>query len=406
MSSPDLALPFPTSPCLRSVFPIRLTRPHRGEPEPEQGPSRYQHGHQGRTQSDHVVSRSPALQFPLARSPGPISLTSWTLPGVLRTYDWSALVEANHSTASPAPLVALPTTGETRPISSQDLLFYAIPAPAPAVDDPLSDPWALLGILTSRPDELVIYNSLPTHTIINQLSFNSPKVIQASDQSVVISTISPATPHIIDATNFNVLHTISSSDLAVPVFSLSRRLLAHASAPPLLSVSPTPPAASQRPSKTLADISMALDGARKSESEAKTLAGDNIVARSPTPQFPLAWSPNPMSLTSRTLFVPPSVQLEHPGRGPLSDVLPRSPSRPSHGRRESHNELTGSWDCLRSGSASHQSSTIELGDFRGCSLTDCALPRGTRPFSDFPLDLPFSQHVGRERDGWGICLGV
>ncbi|QRV90460.1 hypothetical protein RhiJN_18478 [Ceratobasidium sp. AG-Ba] len=172
-----------------------------------------------------------------------------------------------------------------------------IPAPASSVGDPLADQRPLLGILTSHPDELVIY-SLRTHTIIKQTSFNSPKAIQASDRFIVISTISPATLHIIDVTTFNVLRTISSPDLALPVFSLSRRLLAYASAPPPPSASPTPTAASQSPSKVQADISMAIEGARKVGagmwSGVKTLLGDNVVSRSPAPHSPSARSPAPI----------------------------------------------------------------------------------------------------------------
>ncbi|KAG9074029.1 hypothetical protein FRC06_010986, partial [Ceratobasidium sp. 370] len=181
-----------------------------------------------------------------------------------------------------------------------------IPFPAVSLDDTLAEERPLLGILTSNPDELVIY-SLRMHTVIKQVPFNSPKAIQASDQFIVVSTISPPTLHILDTAAFNVLHTVTSPDLALPVFSLSRRLLAYASTPPPPSASPTPTASSQSPSKVQADISMALEGARKVGagvwSGVKTLLRDSAASQSPAP--PLTRSPAPMSPSSRTLLGTP-----------------------------------------------------------------------------------------------------
>ncbi|KAJ1310598.1 hypothetical protein OPQ81_009129 [Rhizoctonia solani] len=65
-----------------------------------------------------------------------------------------------------------------------------IPSPVSSQDDLLSEERPLLGILTSRPDELIIY-SLRTHTILKRLPFNSPQAIQASDHFIVISTVAP-----------------------------------------------------------------------------------------------------------------------------------------------------------------------------------------------------------------------
>ncbi|KAG8739952.1 hypothetical protein FRC10_004951 [Ceratobasidium sp. 414] len=181
-----------------------------------------------------------------------------------------------------------------------------LPFPTVALDDSLAEERPLLGILTSNPDELIIY-SLRTHTVIKQIPFNSPKAIQASDRFLVISTISPPTLHVLDAAAFNIIHTITAPKLALPIFSLSRRLLAYASTPPPPSASPTPTAASQSPSKVQADISMALEGARKVGagvwSGVKTLLGDSAASRSPA--SPLTRSPAPMSPTSRTLLGTP-----------------------------------------------------------------------------------------------------
>ncbi|KAG9120317.1 hypothetical protein FRC07_004231, partial [Ceratobasidium sp. 392] len=185
-----------------------------------------------------------------------------------------------------------------------------IPAPAVSPDDLLAEERPLLAVLTSNPDELAIY-SFQTHTVIKQIPFNSPKAVQASDQFIVVSTISPPTLHILDTVAFNTLHTITAPNLALPVFSLSRRLLAYASSPPPPSASPTPTAASQSPSKVQADISMALEGARKVGagmwSGMKTLLGDNPVTRSPAPSSPSTRSPAPLSPPSRTLLGTPRV---------------------------------------------------------------------------------------------------
>ncbi|KAG8735825.1 hypothetical protein FRC10_010102 [Ceratobasidium sp. 414] len=179
-----------------------------------------------------------------------------------------------------------------------------LPFPTVALDDLLAEERPL-GILTSNPDELVIY-SLRTHTVIKQIPFNSPKAIQASNQFLVISTISPPTLHVLDAAAFNIIHTITAPKLALPIVSLSRRLLAYASTPPPPSASPTPTAASQSPSKVQADISMVLEGARKVGagiwSGVQTL-GDSAASRSPA--SPLTRSPAPMSPTSRTLLGTP-----------------------------------------------------------------------------------------------------
>ncbi|QRW02377.1 ABC transporter [Ceratobasidium sp. AG-Ba] len=171
----------------------------------------------------------------------------------------------------------------------------------------------LFGALSSMlAIDLLITVVLPSssgHAIIKQILFNSPRVVQASDRFIVVSTISPATLHIIDATNFKILRTISSPDLAVPVFSLSRRLLAYASAPPPPCASPTSTAASQSPSKVQVNINMAIGGARKVGagmwSGVKTLLGDSVVSPSPASQSPSARSPTPMSPTSRNLLGTP-----------------------------------------------------------------------------------------------------
>ncbi|KAG9090119.1 hypothetical protein FS749_000792, partial [Ceratobasidium sp. UAMH 11750] len=120
--------------------------------------------------------------------------------------------------------------------------------------------------------------------------------IQASVRFIVVPTISPATLHILDTATLNVLHTITAPNLALPVFSPSRRLLAYASTPPPPSASPTPTTARQSPNKVQADISMAIEGVRKVSagvwSGAETLLKDGATSRSPAP---LTRSPAPMS---------------------------------------------------------------------------------------------------------------
>ncbi|KAG9102271.1 hypothetical protein FS749_009611 [Ceratobasidium sp. UAMH 11750] len=104
---------------------------------------------------------------------------------------------------------------------------------------------------------------------------------------MVVSMISPPALHILEAATFNALHTITVPNLALPAFSLSRRLLAYASTPPPPSASPTPTTARQSPSKVQANISMAIGGARKvgagAWSRVKTLLKDGATSRSSAP---------------------------------------------------------------------------------------------------------------------------
>ncbi|CAE6477686.1 unnamed protein product [Rhizoctonia solani] len=148
-----------------------------------------------------------------------------------------------------------------------------IPAPVSFQDDLLSEERPLLGILTSRPDELIIY-SLRTHAILKRLPFDLPQAIPASDPFIVAvcnsichvllcidrsSTVhrcSPA-PHILNSVTFDHLSKISA-----PHVALSRRVLAYASAPVPPSASPAPTPSTASPSKVQADISMVIEGAR------------------------------------------------------------------------------------------------------------------------------------------------
>ncbi|CAE7148824.1 unnamed protein product [Rhizoctonia solani] len=172
--------------------------------------------------------------------------------------------------------------------------------PVSSQDDLLSEERPLLGILTSRPDELLIY-SLRTHAILKRIPFNSPHAIQASDQFVVISTVAPPALHILNSVTFDHLSTIAAPHVALPVFALSRRVLAYASAPPPPSVSPTPTPSTASPSKVQADISMAIEGARKVGvgvwSGVKSLLGEtNTRANTRAPAYsPAMRSPTPMS---------------------------------------------------------------------------------------------------------------
>ncbi|CAE6442054.1 unnamed protein product [Rhizoctonia solani] len=173
-----------------------------------------------------------------------------------------------------------------------------IPTPVSSQDDLLSEERPLLGILTSRPDELIIY-SLRTHAILKRMPFNSPHAIQTSDQFIVISTVAPPALHILNAVTFDQLSTISAPQVALPVFALSRRVLAYASAPPPPSTSPTPTPSTASPSKVQADISMAIEGARKVGagvwSGVKSMLRDSNAARGPTPYSPALGSPAPLS---------------------------------------------------------------------------------------------------------------
>ncbi|CAE6456130.1 unnamed protein product [Rhizoctonia solani] len=172
-----------------------------------------------------------------------------------------------------------------------------IPTPVSSRDDLYSEDRPLLGILTSRPDELLIY-SLRNHTLIKRYPFNSPQAIQASDQFIVISTVAPPALHILNSATLDHLSTISAPHVALPVFALSRRVLAYASVPPPPSTSPTPTPSTASPSKVQADISMAIEGARKVGvgvwSGVKSLLGENI-PRSPSTHSPALRSPVPMS---------------------------------------------------------------------------------------------------------------
>ncbi|KAF8597731.1 hypothetical protein BDV93DRAFT_513047 [Ceratobasidium sp. AG-I] len=182
-----------------------------------------------------------------------------------------------------------------------------LPAPVSSQGDSLSEQRPLLGILTSRSDELIIY-SLKSHTIVKQTPFNFPHSIRASERFIVISTTAPAL-HILDAVTFEQLHTISPPSLASPVFSLSRRFLAFASSPPPPSTSPTPTPTTQSPSKVHADISMAIEGARKVGAGVwggvKSLLGESPSPRSQVPLSPILRSPPPLSPLSRNFAMSP-----------------------------------------------------------------------------------------------------
>ncbi|KAF8723393.1 acetyltransferase activator, partial [Rhizoctonia solani] len=172
-----------------------------------------------------------------------------------------------------------------------------IPTPVSSQDDIYSEERPLLGILTSRPDELLIY-SLRNHTVLKRHQFTSPQAIQTSDQFIVISTVAPPALHILNSVTLDHLSTISAPHVALPVFALSRRVLAYASGPPPPSTSPTPTPSSTSPSKVQADISMAIEGARKVGvgmwSGVKSLLGENI-PRSPSAHPTTLHSPTPMS---------------------------------------------------------------------------------------------------------------
>ncbi|CAE6449387.1 unnamed protein product [Rhizoctonia solani] len=172
-----------------------------------------------------------------------------------------------------------------------------IPAPVSSHDDLNSEERPLLAILTSRPDELLIY-SLRTHTVLKRYQFNSPQAIQASDQFIVISTVAPPALHILNSVTLDHLSTISAPHVALPVFALSRRVLAYASTPPPPSASPTPTPSTASPSKVQADISMAIEGARKVGvgmwSGVKSLLGENV-PRSPSAHSAALRSPAAMS---------------------------------------------------------------------------------------------------------------
>ncbi|CAE6506498.1 unnamed protein product, partial [Rhizoctonia solani] len=173
-----------------------------------------------------------------------------------------------------------------------------IPTPLSSQDDLLSEERPLLGILTSRPDQLIIY-SLRTHAILKRLPFNSPQAIQASDQFVVISAVAPPALHILNSTTFDHLSTISAPHVALPIFALSRRVLAYASTPPPPSTSPIPTPSTASPSKVQADISMAIEGARKVGvgvwSGVKSLLKESNAPRVPSPYSPAVRSPSSMS---------------------------------------------------------------------------------------------------------------
>ncbi|CAE6421098.1 unnamed protein product [Rhizoctonia solani] len=173
-----------------------------------------------------------------------------------------------------------------------------IPTPVSSQDDLLSEERPLLGILTSRPDELIIY-SLQTHAVLKRLPFTSPQAIQASDQFIVISTVAPPALHILNSATFDHLSTISAPHVALPAFALSRRVLAYASAPPPPSASPTPTPSTASPSKVQADISMAIEGARKVGvgvwSGVKSFLKESNTPRAPSQYSPAVRSPTPMS---------------------------------------------------------------------------------------------------------------
>ncbi|KAG8688416.1 hypothetical protein FRC11_005462 [Ceratobasidium sp. 423] len=173
-----------------------------------------------------------------------------------------------------------------------------IPAPVSSQDDLLSEERPLLGILTSRPDELIIY-SLQTHAVLKRLPFTSPQAIQTSDQFIVISTVAPPALHVLNSVTFDHLSTIAAPHVALPVFALSRRVLAYASAPPPPSASPTPTPSTASPSKVQADISMAIEGARKVGagvwSGVKSLLKESKTPRALSTHSPAVRSPTPMS---------------------------------------------------------------------------------------------------------------
>ncbi|CUA74751.1 Breast carcinoma-amplified sequence 3 homolog [Rhizoctonia solani] len=210
-----------------------------------------------------------------------------------------------------------------------------IPAHVSSQDHLFSEEHPLLGILTSRPDQLNIY-SLRTHAIPKRLPFNSPQAIQASDQFV--STVAPPALHILNSTTFDHLGTVSAPHVALPIFALSRRVLAYASTPPPPSTSPIPTPSTASPSKVQAHISMAIEGARKVGvgvwSGVKSLLKESNAPRVPSPYSPAVRSPSSMSpptLGSARMYSrsAPS-ETSYPGSPiPRVTVSARSETRPA-----------------------------------------------------------------------------
>ncbi|KAG8947250.1 hypothetical protein FRC03_001135 [Tulasnella sp. 419] len=133
----------------------------------------------------------------------------------------------------------------------------ALLLPQPLANDHYPDQRPILAVLTRHDDgsytDLLFY-SLRTHSIVKRFSpsdtlaveqgeqsFSNLISIQASPNVIVLGSHSPSQIHILSSTTFHHLHTIQSPHLTSvtshrphqPIFTLSNRLLAFASPPPL-----------------------------------------------------------------------------------------------------------------------------------------------------------------------------
>lgn len=112
-------------------------------------------------------------------------------------------------------------------------ILHAAILPAPSNLDDVADELAparpLIGILTSS--QFTVY-SLPSQSVIKQISFKDATQIHARSNFIVIASINPSTLHILSASSLAILHIIHLPSSIYPSIALSLRLLAYTSPPP------------------------------------------------------------------------------------------------------------------------------------------------------------------------------
>ncbi|CAE6360333.1 unnamed protein product [Rhizoctonia solani] len=157
----------------------------------------------------------------------------------------------------------------------------------------------ILSLLLLTIGVAVIEAAIIPARVSSQDHLFSEEHIRATNSSSLISTVAPPALHILNSTTFDHLSTVPAPHVALPIFALSRRVLAYASTPPPPSTSPIPTPSTASPSKVQAHISMAIEGARKVGvgvwSGVKSLLKESNAPRVLSPYSPVVRSPSSMS---------------------------------------------------------------------------------------------------------------
>ncbi|GJJ14825.1 hypothetical protein Clacol_009093 [Clathrus columnatus] len=118
---------------------------------------------------------------------------------------------------------------DTMHIQGPVLNATILPAPSDDVSDQFTNTRPLIGVLTSS--QFTVY-SLPTQSVVEQISFSDATQFVARPSFIVITSIHPSTLHILSASSLSTLHTIHLPTSIYPSTALSLRLLAYTSPPP------------------------------------------------------------------------------------------------------------------------------------------------------------------------------